>query len=284
VDGTSLFYGTRENGTTVYRIDGFDGSIVVDILTVLVTKTFSDGETGDVEVTLSCNGGIPLQQSFTISSDSPGVNFTVTNLPDTGVSCTVTETVGADGYTPSYDNGSVVSDSGCSYSGVTGGAYSCSITNSPSTFDFVVDFEWDDTAAGATGTVDVNLYCENVVDAFGMVNTSTIASPDNPYQATATTDAEFIWMDVGTANDDEDDDGDPIDPTTCWAMASNISDSALEVSGCGPFMVSPGEDQANCTMTASIFFEGIPTLSQYGMAILALLMLGMGFVGMRRFI
>jgi hypothetical protein len=33
-----------------------------------------------------------------------------------------------------------------------------------------------------------------------------------------------------------------------------------------------------------VFFEGIPTLSQYGMAIMALLMLGVGFVGFRRFV
>ena len=31
-------------------------------------------------------------------------------------------------------------------------------------------------------------------------------------------------------------------------------------------------------------FEGIPTLNQYGLAILALLMLGVGFVGFRRFV
>jgi hypothetical protein len=31
-----------------------------------------------------------------------------------------------------------------------------------------------------------------------------------------------------------------------------------------------------------VFFEGIPTLSQYGMALMALLMLGMGFVAVRR--
>jgi hypothetical protein len=31
------------------------------------------------------------------------------------------------------------------------------------------------------------------------------------------------------------------------------------------------------------FYEGIPTLSQYGMAILALLMLGIGMVGFRRY-
>jgi hypothetical protein len=40
----------------------------------------------------------------------------------------------------------------------------------------------------------------------------------------------------------------------------------------------------SCTITNTVFFEGIPTLNQYGMAIMALLMLGMGFVGFRRFV
>jgi len=38
-----------------------------------------------------------------------------------------------------------------------------------------------------------------------------------------------------------------------------------------------------CTATGTQFFEGIPTLSQYGMALMALLMLGVGFIGFRRF-
>ena len=40
-------------------------------------------------------------------------------------------------------------------------------------------------------------------------------------------------------------------------------------------------DAESCTIR---FFEGIPTLNQYGLAILALLMLGVGFVGFRRFV
>jgi hypothetical protein len=33
-----------------------------------------------------------------------------------------------------------------------------------------------------------------------------------------------------------------------------------------------------------VFFEGIPTLSPRGLALMALLMLGAGFVGLRRFV
>ena len=40
----------------------------------------------------------------------------------------------------------------------------------------------------------------------------------------------------------------------------------------------------SCTITNTVFFEGIPTLSQWGMALMALLMLGFGFIGLRRFV
>ena len=41
-------------------------------------------------------------------------------------------------------------------------------------------------------------------------------------------------------------------------------------------------DEIACEIVNTVFFEGIPTLNQYGMAILALLMLGVGLVGFRR--
>ncbi|HMB60313.1 MAG TPA: IPTL-CTERM sorting domain-containing protein, partial [Xanthomonadales bacterium] len=76
--------------------------------------------------------------------------------------------------------------------------------------------------------------------------------------------------------------------TACWVLET-VYDSAVEVNnGCGsnPF---PGMNVElaggdSCTVVNTVFFEGIPTLSQYGMAVLALLMLGLGFVGFRRFV
>jgi hypothetical protein len=64
----------------------------------------------------------------------------------------------------------------------------------------------------------------------------------------------------------------------------DILDSAVETkTNCGPMAISPGNGNS-CTFYYTVFFEGIPTLSQYGLAIMALLMLGVGFVGFRRFV
>jgi hypothetical protein len=63
-----------------------------------------------------------------------------------------------------------------------------------------------------------------------------------------------------------------------------VYDSAIEKDNkCKNILVKAG-GSPSCTITNTVFFEGVPTLSQYGMAILALLMLGMGFVGFRRFV
>jgi hypothetical protein len=73
--------------------------------------------------------------------------------------------------------------------------------------------------------------------------------------------------------------------TECFVEERNV-DSAVEVdaSDCEYLSIPIGGDQVDCTITNTMFFEGIPTLNQYGMAIMALLMLGVGFIGFRRFV
>ena len=77
--------------------------------------------------------------------------------------------------------------------------------------------------------------------------------------------------------------------TECW-VEENVKSDLVEVdNGCGDTRQSTAIQVAvgmgdECTITNTVFFEGIPTLSQWGMAIMALLMLGVGFVSMRRFV
>jgi hypothetical protein len=76
--------------------------------------------------------------------------------------------------------------------------------------------------------------------------------------------------------------------TGCWAEEFNLASGVETMSECGdsrnPGMeLTVGGGDVGCTITNTMFFEGIPTLSQYGMAIMALLMLGMGMLGFRRF-
>ncbi|HET6564240.1 MAG TPA: IPTL-CTERM sorting domain-containing protein, partial [Xanthomonadales bacterium] len=61
----------------------------------------------------------------------------------------------------------------------------------------------------------------------------------------------------------------------------NITDGVFMPGGCEYQDVSPG-DSLECEITNTVLFEGIPTLGQYGRAILAILMLGLGWAGFRR--
>ena len=72
--------------------------------------------------------------------------------------------------------------------------------------------------------------------------------------------------------------------TRCRVEENASNDDAVLVdNGCLDIELAAGMG-AECTITNTVFYEGIPTLNQYGMAIMALLMLGMGLVGFRRFV
>jgi len=254
--GLSTFIGA----TGLAGITGLTSAEAIDVVDgtarFQVGKTFTNGDTGDVEVTLTCNGGIPLQQSFTISGGGPGVTFTVTNLPDTGANCEVTESGGNEGYTADL--------SACSWTGVTGGIYTCPIENVPEPTEVTVETTID-TEGEATidPTFTTTIVCENVSPDTGPVfGTVTVEDTSGLFEAD--------WY------------ADPVNGTDCTVtMVPN--DMAVEGSSCS-FSFAIGDEEAGCDVAGTVFFEGIPTLSQYGLALLALLMLGIGLVGFRRFV
>ncbi|MBT8048950.1 MAG: IPTL-CTERM sorting domain-containing protein, partial [Gammaproteobacteria bacterium] len=70
----------------------------------------------------------------------------------------------------------------------------------------------------------------------------------------------------------------------CTAYETNVDSSEVETTDdCEPRMLVEAAGSNGCEINNTVFFEGIPTLSQYGLALMALLMLGVGMVGFRRF-
>jgi len=70
---------------------------------------------------------------------------------------------------------------------------------------------------------------------------------------------------------------------SCWVTEDVDADYVeTDVSDCDNLSVSAVDGGDACTVTNLVFYEGIPSLSEYGMALMALLMLGMGMVGFRR--
>jgi len=230
-----------------------------------VTKTFTDDRTDEVDVTLTCNGGLPLVQNFTIAGGGDGVTFVVNDIPDSGATCTVTESGGPDGYTAEMNGGE-----GCSWDDVTSDLYTCEIVNYPDPGMFTVNMEWVVPTEGG--------------DAMNMDVPVTITC-DAEITPSTDDDGDYWWYEVTLGDGDEATVS--VDTTTgaasCWATQDLGDLSGIEsTDDCDAQDVSAGED-ASCTFTNTVFFEGIPTLSQYGLAILVLLTLGVGLVGFRRF-
>jgi len=251
----------ESNYVIEYEGEGIEGQAAF-----VVTKEFSDGLTDEVEVTLTCNGGLPLQQSFTIAGgDEDGVGFIVTNLPQGGADCSVTESGGPDGYTAEFNGGA-----GCSWDDVTSGVYGCTITNTADNATYTVVKNWVQEGMGGDIVSEralVTIMCDAQIDDL------------DPYQGYWYKEAEL--GDGGTLEASVDVSTGPAECSASESIRQSGVESAAE--GCGPTSLGAG-DSHTCTFTNTVFFEGIPTLSQWGLALMALLMLSVGFVGLRRFV
>lgn len=228
-----------------------------------VIKTFSDGNTADVEVTLTCNSGLPLVQSFTIAGGDPvGVNFVVTGYTEGTMNCDVTETGSPAGYAVTYDN--------CSWDNVlSADTHNCVISNTADAATFTVNKEWELSAGGdaVLEQVVVIAFCDNPISG------GTFDAPNQRwYISDVLGDGDSLTAIVDTT----------LSSANCWAEEPDLESGVESEDDCGPRTI-PAGGSSSCTFTNTVFFEGIPTLSQYGLAILALLMLGVGMVGFRRF-
>ena len=233
----------------------------------LVQKNFSDDNEASVEVTLSCNTGLPLSQTTTIEEGDP-VNFVVGDFNQGELDCTVTEG-GLDGYTASYDNGDEVTASGCAYTDTGGTQHSCLITNDLNAVTVTVTKEWvdDNPSFNPINIADAEWECNNVAEGADEGNLSFYAEG-----SLTDTDSFSVFPDWDTGTD-------------CDITEVDLPDGGVEVddASCQNLLLLPGGG-ASCTIVNTRLYEGIPTLSQYGLAIMALLMLGVGFVGFRRFV
>jgi hypothetical protein len=251
-----------------------------------VRKFFSDGNPQEVRVKLSCNNGQPTEQFFDISEGSQ-VNFVMTLFSPGAMDCTVTEVTDLAGYSSEFEAGIIDGEAGdvyetedpntCQYDDVVGGQFYCDITNTVEPVDVTVHKIWE-----------VNQYSGNVVP-----NDTTVVIWCNAEIENGNFDSTsgYWFLPFEVVGDTSSTVGVlPEYPSSiCWAT-ENIAYSEVEVdnqcgdsAGSAQMEISAGVGD-ECTITNTVFFEGIPTLNQYGLALLALLTLGIGAVGMRRFI
>ena len=259
-----------------------------------VTKDFTDDNPMEVKVNIDCNGGDPLQSDSMIA-DAPGpdgfVDFVVNYYTAGELTCEIWESPVPGGYNDTYEASELIEGSAASLSGgedrcqfveVQGGNFFCHITNTPNMGKLEVTKEWVvEGAAGnklyfgasiavrSAGEIDGGQVCDS-----GWCTWLNYEGPATDTQ-TVLIYTDYLGRHVG--------------------LRESIVDSDFEVdNNCGggttgsvrvyPEGFDGQPDIARCTFTNTVYFEGIPTLNQYGMAILALLMLGVGFIGFRRFV
>ena len=239
--------------------------------------TFNTSNTtaANLPVTATCNSGFPLTQDA-----ATPVNFTVSEV-SAGATCSVV----LDGDLPSgttlvgyIADGGALSLTGCDYT-ITNAVgevnHTCEIQTTTTTFGFSVTVDWvtnPNAPEGAYEDAMVNLECVDAWDGTGLTTVTLIDQPAYPGAP----------MPVSMAVDPVPG-GTP--ETLCSALLTGV-DSSVDVdeTKCDDVVLNADGSATACTITATAFFEGIPTLSQYGMAIMVLLMLGVGFVGFRRFV
>ena len=300
---------TGDTGVQIDLEDGeeiactFTNTATARIATFQVYKKFMDGNNiTPVTLKIQCNSGQPNQSEVTLIPQEINdrgdytVNFVIDKFTD-GMDCMVWEEP-IPGYTPSYVCG-VFADEGvitqCSdgddsplddfgegpcyftdvaTTGISPIRHYCTIRNYPDPVTASVTKEWYFPNTGGQyipQVTDITIWCDSEIVG---------GTFDNPYWYETFEDVEGTKTVTSDVVPD-------FPMSYCWADES-ITDSSIEKeSDCGdvadPGMVVSVGNPDSCKMTNTVFFEGIPTLNQWGVALMALLMLGVGLVGFRRF-
>lgn len=251
----------------------------------VVQKRFEDGnDITPVKLNISCNGGLPLENSLTVLPD-PGefgnyeVAFVVEDFTDGALSCQVWEETPA-GYSAEYDCQSQTQcttqggNGPCTFEGVGFDQEDlCLIQNRVEPVEVAVSAEWlfnqQDLVVDEQTTIE--LKCSDVYGGDGQPNGS----------------GQMTWSWVfdhnsgaQTANVLPDFSG----KTQCGTSELVTPSSGVETtSTCRPpVSIAPGDPGLACVVTNTVFFEGIPTLSPLGLVLVSALMVLTGLVAVRR--
>ena len=256
--------------------DGIENGIIVDPsgpavvaggqerATFRVTKDFSDDNPAEVDVTISCNTGLPLEQTTSIA-EGEFVEFIVQNFVVGDLNCSVSEVV-PNGYSPNHAASAgfigqadtiLSGETACTYAGISNGQFLCEITNTLEEVTVTVNKAWIDDNPG----YNLPTHAEIQISCSGGFSDEVYIDVNDP--------GEF---DIFPHYDGE----------TCTVTETEEPGVLQDLDDCDGLAIAPGQGDS-CTITNTRFYEGIPTLSQYGLIILSLLMLMMGVTTVRRF-
>jgi len=247
-----------------------------------VQKQYVDGnDVTPATLNLRCNTGLPLEQSLEVMPNAgpfgaAEVEFTVDSFEDGALDCQVYETESAN-YSPSYECFSEgacgESASGCSFTDVSGGQENlCVIRNYPDPVQVSVAIEWlfDSSEILASDYVNIDLVCMNAYGGDGLVSGSSIS-----WNWMVNSESAPIMATLYPSFDGS---------TRCRTEVTSPNSAIESTSDCDDWTpVALGDGMLTCTVSNTVFFEGIPTLGPLGLALASLLLLGTGLVATRRF-
>ena len=250
----------------------------------VVQKRFDDSnDITPVQLNLKCNTGLPLEQSLTVLPN-PGdfgkveVKFVVESFTDGALDCEVWEDT-PPGYTADYDCQSATACSTaagagpCSFSGASAGQEDlCLIQNYVDPVAVTLTSQWEYTREELVGDENtiIDFYCRNAFDGDGEVQTDGTMRWSWLFQGNSSSQTATIFPHFSGT-------------TSCWTVKVPPDTNLEAESTCSdPITIIPGDDQRSCLVTSTVFFEGIPSLNQYGLALIMALMLMTGLIAVRR--
>ena len=256
------------------------------LTTFVVDFGFDDGNDWDSSVVnISCNGGLPLMSEGDVV-DGTVLTF-VLEFPEEGAGLTDCDiwVDAVSNYTASYsasgDSESSDDSAGCHFVNADDqDANFCTISMDPDDAFLRVWKEWEiigNSAQNNIGVIDLDARITVCTDNEDVIQNDHYSPRTGLYCVTGTVYGPNDDH-LNVVFDNPQHDGDRV------YIFERTFDSAVETeNNCSNYDVTPGDDRS-CTIINTVFYEGIPTLNQYGLAIMALLMLGIGFVGFRRFV
>jgi len=273
--------------------------------TFAVTKNFTDDDgTGpynptDVDVTISCYTGLPLIQSQIINQKQ-GVMFVVESFNNDELDCSISEDLTVPelaGYTPAYTfdgtPGGIEVPDACHFENVPGGAeYTCTIENDPDPVPLNIEKLWQLVGTGGDAVdqnFELTLYCDAYIiggkekcEGHGGSYGSGPGSPEAPDSYSP--QYESCMKFDGNGSDTFTARVVPQWPSSHCRVEETVYDDSVEIdNSCDDLTVSHGQGDS-CLITNTVFFEGIPTLSDHGKLLMALLVMTAGLMAYRRFV
>ncbi len=252
--------------------------------TFTVQKRFNDGNNiTPVQLNIKCNTGLPLEQSLTVLPNEGEfgqfeVKFIVEDFADGTLDCEVWEDTPA-GYTADYDcqsSNSCSTNAGtgpCSFTGTSSGQQDlCLIQNYVDPVAVNVTKQWvytrDELIDDDSAVID--LICANVYDGDGVNQDDGNMRWSWLFEGGTTTNTATVYPLYTGA-------------TTCWTVEPVYESEVEGESTCAAGVtINTGDIERACSVTNTVFFEGIPSLNQYGMILFSALMLLTGLIAVRR--